>query len=497
MKGVSPLLRISFGLAVVTTSLLVGLDFLGFVPKPSASVIENRIKLCETLAMHAASAADRNDLGAIRSSLQLAVHRNEDVLSAGLRAAEGRLLVGVGEHRRLWDADSEDRSTHAEVPLFRRGKPWATIEVRFAEIGAGGTLMDTLSRPLVQLVGLLGSLGFVSYMLYMRRTLRHLDPSAVIPSRVQAALDVMAESVILLDPQERIVLANAAFAERTGRASESLLGLKPSSFDWSSPDPDQPRPALPWVESLKTKEKSVATRLLLRNGHEDLFSFEVKAVPVMDSDDRPRGVMVTFDDVTQLDRRTTELQKALVQLEKSQYEIKLQNRELEVLAQRDPLTDIANRRHFMEVSEPLFERARESGRELACVMVDLDHFKRINDEHGHPSGDEVIKHVAEALMDEIGSAEAVCRYGGEEFCILIDFAGIEEGAKQAERLRRKIDSPAFARVPVTASFGVSSMSANPRTLLELINQADEALYASKAGGRNRVTTWDQLGSSRY
>jgi diguanylate cyclase (GGDEF)-like protein/PAS domain S-box-containing protein len=492
----SPLYRISFGLAVVTTSLLVALDFFGFVPSPSASVVEARIQLCETLAMHAASAADRNDLGAIRSSLQLAVLRNEDVLSAGLRSDQGRILVAVGNHRELWDPLSEDRSTYAEVPLFRRGKPWATIEVRFAEIGAGGTIVDVLSRPLVRLVGLLGSLGFLAYMMYMRRTLRHLDPSAVIPTRVQAALDVMAESVLLLDPQERIVLANAAFAERAGCTAAALLGVKPSSFDWSHQRPEDGRPRLPWVESLRTKERCSASRLVLRNGEDETYSFEVQAVPVMDADERPRGVMVTLHDVTELDRRTAELQETLVELEKSQYEVKLQNEELEVLARRDPLTDVANRRAFMEASEPLFERAREGGRDLACVMADLDHFKGINDAHGHSAGDEVIRLVAQALSAEVGSADAVCRYGGEEFCMLLDFTGAAQAAELAERLRRRISSPAFARVPITASFGVSSMASRPRTLLELINQADEALYASKAGGRNRVTRWDEVGTAR-
>ena len=129
-------------------------------------------------------------------------------------------------------------------------------------------------------------------------------------------------------------------------------------------------------------------------------------------------------------------------------------------------------------------------------MADIDHFKRVNDEHGHSAGDEVIRLVAQALCAEVGSSEAVCRYGGEEFCVLLDFSGIDDAAALAKRLRRRIDSPAFARLPVTVSFGVSSRSQGARTLIELINQADEALYASKAGGRNTVTRWDHLGTAR-
>ena len=166
------------------------------------------------------------------------------------------------------------------------------------------------------------------------------------------------------------------------------------------------------------------------------------------------------------------------------------------MARRDPLTDVSNRRAFMESSEPLFQRAREAHRDLACLMIDIDHFKKVNDEHGHGAGDEVIKLVAETVKDEVGSAESVCRYGGEEFVTLVDFARAGDGAEIAERLRRRIASPAFARVPITVSVGVSAVSDGARTLLELINQADEALYASKSAGRNRVTRWDQIGTAR-
>jgi diguanylate cyclase (GGDEF)-like protein len=125
-------------------------------------------------------------------------------------------------------------------------------------------------------------------------------------------------------------------------------------------------------------------------------------------------------------------------------------------------------------------------------MVDIDFFKRVNDEHGHGVGDEVIQRVAEALKGAVRSSDAVCRYGGEEFCIALPVADIEAGAMVGERVRAKIASPGFARVPVTVSVGVASVGFGAESLLDLIGQADEALYASKHGGRNRVTRWDQM-----
>jgi diguanylate cyclase (GGDEF)-like protein len=125
-------------------------------------------------------------------------------------------------------------------------------------------------------------------------------------------------------------------------------------------------------------------------------------------------------------------------------------------------------------------------------MVDIDHFKRVNDNHGHSAGDEVLQRVGEALKDEVRATDAVCRYGGEEFLLMFPDAQVEAAATVAERLRRKLRSPGFARVPITASFGVSSLAFGASTPTELINQADAALYASKEGGRDRTTRWDEL-----
>jgi diguanylate cyclase (GGDEF)-like protein len=128
-------------------------------------------------------------------------------------------------------------------------------------------------------------------------------------------------------------------------------------------------------------------------------------------------------------------------------------------------------------------------------MADIDHFKKVNDEHGHAVGDEVIRLVTESMKSVIRTSDAICRYGGEEFCIALVDTSVEAATRVAERIRAKIDSPSFARVPLTVSFGVTTSGFGAATLAELINQADEALYAAKNAGRNRVTRWDERGAS--
>jgi len=489
----SPILRLSLGLTVLTCSLLLTADFLRLVPPLEDATLHERVALCERLSIEAAQAASRDDLALLRKLLRSAVHDDDELVSAAVRMADGTLLVEAGDHRRWWDPPADDHSTdtHMRVPLFRSGQPWATLEARFAERAGAGLLAALWRRPLVRLLVVIGGFGFLAYLLYLQRSLRHLDPSAVIPARVQTALDVMAEGVVLIDAQERIVLANAAFAKRIGGPTTKLLGVDVASLDWRADGPPGTAVELPWRAALRDAAATTGTTLRL-DTHEGSRVFVVNASPVLDGWGRPKGAIATFDDATELERKTTALEEALGELEKSRDEIRLQNEELQVLARRDPLTGVANRRAFLAQLETQLEAARRSGRELCCLMVDIDFFKRVNDEFGHAMGDEVIQRVAQALAAERGASEEVCRYGGEEFCVAVAEGGLDQAMRIAERVNKKVQLPGFARVPVAVSVGVSSTRWGARTLSALIEQADEALYASKQRGRNRVTRYDEV-----
>jgi diguanylate cyclase (GGDEF)-like protein len=494
VKRLSPVIRISTGLVLLTSSLLLMLDVFGLTPLPRDTALEARVQLCEALAAQAAAAAERNDLASIRAALHVVTRRNPEVLSGGLRDARGRLLIATPEHRSLWSLVPGERSptSHVQVPLFKRGERWADIELRFEELHSAGFLQALWQRPVVRLVALLAGTGFIAYAVYMRRMLQYLDPSAVIPTRVQAALDVMTEGVVLLDPGGRIVLANAAFAGLVGRSEAELLGADPSKLQWRQPEGAGEPDAPPWICALREGKPAAGVSLQLSGESDGVRSFVVKAAPVLDARGRAKGAIVTFDDVTELEHKSAALETALVELEKHQAEIRLQNEELQVLAQRDPLTGVANRRHFLENLEEEFVTALRAGDEVCCVMADIDHFKKINDSHGHLAGDEVIRRVADVLKSEVRNSDAICRFGGEEFCIVLRNLSIDKATLIADRLRLRVAAPAFARVPVTVSFGVTSSVFGAHNWQELVKQADDALYASKASGRNRVTRWDRM-----
>jgi diguanylate cyclase (GGDEF)-like protein len=161
--------------------------------------------------------------------------------------------------------------------------------------------------------------------------------------------------------------------------------------------------------------------------------------------------------------------------------------ELDGMAHRDPLTGMGNRRWL--VREALARREEMLSAASSLVLLDLDHFKRVNDRHGHLTGDSVLRELAPVLMPELGRDALLARFGGEEFCILLPGVPLEVAAALAERLRGTIAGHGFAGLPageITASFGVARVRREDPRLGESFARADLLVYRAKAEGRDRV-----------
>lgn len=157
---------------------------------------------------------------------------------------------------------------------------------------------------------------------------------------------------------------------------------------------------------------------------------------------------------------------------------------------RDALTGLANRRQFDECMGEHFQQAREQGMPLSLLLLDIDHFKRFNDEHGHQAGDRVLQEVARLLQLEVRRPYTACRYGGEEFAVVMPQARAAAAEALAERLRRELRQASRAESPLTLSIGIASQEKGPFASAEqLFAAADSALYAAKSGGRDRVMHW--------
>jgi len=158
-------------------------------------------------------------------------------------------------------------------------------------------------------------------------------------------------------------------------------------------------------------------------------------------------------------------------------------------ALRDPLTGLYNRRYMEDCLQRFVRLADRENREVSVVMVDLDHFKRLNDQHGHAFGDKVLRDAASTLVSALRETDVVCRYGGEELVVILPDCSLERAADKAEHLRMRIESLAETHgTPISASFGVAAIPYTSAGLSDLLEAADAALYKAKQNGRNQVVT---------
>jgi diguanylate cyclase (GGDEF)-like protein len=197
-----------------------------------------------------------------------------------------------------------------------------------------------------------------------------------------------------------------------------------------------------------------------------------------------------------LRRLRKELEEQNLRLEQEISERKKMEVQLRLLAVSDPLTNIFNRRHFFALAEKEMARASRYDHPMSVVLMDIDHFKRVNDTHGHLVGDQVLVALTKMCAENMRTVDIFARYGGEEFSILLPETGKISAFEVAERLRLKIAANPFEvngfDIPITVSLGVASTECEVGISLdELLDRADKALYRSKNEGRDRVYAWEK------
>ena len=171
---------------------------------------------------------------------------------------------------------------------------------------------------------------------------------------------------------------------------------------------------------------------------------------------------------------------------KTQITIKKQYDELKSIAMHDKLTGLYNRHYLIDVADRKILSAHRHNTALCMIMLDIDHFKKVNDTYGHLTGDEVLKAIAKVLKFSTRAEDFVSRYGGEEFIIIFEGCDIKDGLLRVEKIREEIESLNPQNIKVTASFGISELSENHKNFDMLLKDADEALYIAKDNGRNQV-----------
>ena len=197
------------------------------------------------------------------------------------------------------------------------------------------------------------------------------------------------------------------------------------------------------------------------------------------------------------DGRLRELNERMASLESANLDLLVKNSALSEISARDSLTGLYNRWYVMEKIDSEMNRSLRHGSPVSLIMMDIDHFKRVNDSFGHSAGDRVLRSVGQVLRDSCRVYDVAGRYGGEEFCIVLPETRVGNTTVVAERIRERLAASRFdvgeESVVVTASIGIAGIESieaeDGLSPLSLIDRADQALYSAKHHGRNRVEMW--------
>ena len=499
-----PVSRISLGLVSLASCLLLIADLiLGVMPDESSMARQIRKKSSESLAVQLTALAQTESYEALRRTLHAVVTRDPDVLSIAVRKVDGAIVAETPNHERFWHAPPQNKSTLTSVlvPISTSTGVWGQIEVAYKP-ASPQTLSAWLKYPSVILTATMLTLGFLLFYLYLKRILQHLDPNAAIPDRVRTAFDALSEGVLVVDKQSQVVLANSAFRGMHPEAAKDLTGKKVAEQDWLVKAMGREPSVWPWERAMRNKAALTGETYVIERPNEEPLKITVNCAPIQDEREGVRGCLITFDDLTLVQHMNEQLLDMVAQLEVAKGQIEQQNAELKRLADHDQLTSALTRRAFLERSQQLFLKAAAKREDVTCIMVDIDHFKSINDRYGHLVGDQVIHRVALLLRNAVPEGDLVCRYGGEEFCVLVSGVKSDQAMGFAEGIRKLIEtSCGQAVIPgeavrITASFGLACLESGATTLAEMIKQADQALYLAKNTGRNRVCRYEDMSSGQ-
>ena len=282
------------------------------------------------------------------------------------------------------------------------------------------------------------------------------------PTARTLLVENMQDSLLVVNDEYRIVDANPSAERLFGTDREGLVG--------------QPL-------SMLVPDDGVRDRLLKDSFTELTLQgrpFQALNTRISFGTGRVHGHLIVLRDIA-------ELKKAQEQLQRTTRALQQANHELQVLANTDGLTRLANRRHFFEQFNRELARLERTGGELCLLLIDLDHFKRINDTHGHTAGDAVLQRVSALLDTTVRKCDIAGRLGGEEFGLLFPDTGIDGARHFAERLLEAIrNSHRDDDIPVTASMGLTA-AGNDLDMQRILERADTALYRSKEAGRNQLS----------
>jgi diguanylate cyclase (GGDEF)-like protein/PAS domain S-box-containing protein len=310
----------------------------------------------------------------------------------------------------------------------------------------------------------------ISAIVYVYAIYRHRFMDLV-PFARSLLIEKMGDGILVLDLQGRIVDINPAM--------RNFLDADPSTFIGRNISDTLQL----WNESTGHLLTGLETRTELRLPHKPSHYLDLRVTPLYDDDQNLSGRLIVFRDVTDRKEVEKDLRHAMDRMQTQLIEIGLLQRQLREQAIRDALTNLFNRRYLEDTLERELARASRELYPLCIVMMDIDHFKNVNDTYGHEAGDIVLKTLADTVTTRSRQGDFVCRYGGEEFVLVMPNIGIEVARERVNSLHRSIASQYIPfghfNLNITMSMGIALYPKHGDTKELLLRAADRALYTAK------------------
>jgi diguanylate cyclase (GGDEF)-like protein/PAS domain S-box-containing protein len=342
--------------------------------------------------------------------------------------------------------------------------PWAANIYTESGLSPFGNL--DLTPIAFSLMGLLFVYALVRYRLF-----------DLVPIARSLIIDKMSDGVVVLDAHHRVIDINSAARNLTGFKGSFVGKLGRDIFS-----------AWPDMVDVTRVLFTAHAEIKIDSAPERYIDLQID--PIHDERNHFLGRLIILRDITTRKNSEKELREAHENLQEKYAEIQLLQDKLREQAIRDPLTDLYNRRYLEDALENELAKASRQNYPLIAIILDLDHFKLINDTFGHEAGDIVLKGLAQLLSTEARKSDIVCRYGGEEFVVIMPGASIETALERVEQWRVMFEKTMIPYQDVilkcTFSAGLAAFPNSGQTVKSLISAADRTLYKAKQKGRNRV-----------
>ncbi len=306
----------------------------------------------------------------------------------------------------------------------------------------------------------------------------------LIPVARSMLIENMSDGVLMLDAKNRVVDFNPAMKKFLGDDTTPILGRHVSELLGD------------WLEQSDALMDESQSQTEMRIPNDPSRSLDLRVTPLFDAYRQLNGRLIVFRDITERKDVEKQLRHANRRLQSQLIEIGTLQSQLREQAIRDPLTNLFNRRYLEETLDRELSRAAREKYSVCIIMIDIDHFKHVNDNYGHEAGDVMLKAIAGGLAGLSRRGDFACRYGGDEFVVVLTNISLEVAYERAESLRISLNSLRVSyglhTLSATFSMGLASYPTNGETHESLLRAADKAMYAVKDAGRDHIRSFDDL-----